>query len=133
MRIKLGFIAGVAALALAVPMTSQAWTTVASCSGSAATGASASCTKTFVCPAHTVNLRAEPGFTYRGALQVAVTDGVTTAAQDTYWVTGRIQLDGPAFTTAQFLPGATCTLTIIANAPDPEAFAGGTFFGRVEA
>ncbi|MGH2829273.1 MAG: hypothetical protein ACRDJM_02205 [Actinomycetota bacterium] len=99
-----------AVLALVVPMTGHAFTTVASCSTSAT--AINACPVTFVCPVHTVNLRAEPAFAFVGIVDITLSDSFGNSfTHSSEWFTGRIQFDGPTWTTVQMEPFATCSLS----------------------
>lgn len=111
---KLTLAAILAAMMLIAPMTGHALTKVAGCNVTAANfGVTPGCGVSFQCPAHTMNLRAIPvDFDFVGVVHIYFTDGIQVVEQDTEWVTGRIQVDGPDFTTV--LPDAygTCYMGV---------------------
>lgn len=133
---KLTLAAILAALSLIAPMTGHALTTVASCTVAAADfGTPPGCGVTFQCPNHTMNLRAIPvDFDFVGVVHIYFTDGIQVVEQDTEWVTGRIQVDGPSFTTV--LPDAygTCYMGVdTADSTIAPPLSGGSASGVAEA
>ena len=103
-----------AAVALMLPLTGHALTKVAGCNVSAANfGVVPGCGVSFLCPAHTMNLRAVPvDFDFVGIVHIYFTDGTSVVEQDTEWVTGRVQVDGPDFTTVLPVAGASCYMGV---------------------
>lgn len=133
MRRNMMLAAVLAVLALVVPMTGHAFTRIASCSSSAT--ATNACPVTFTCPVHPINLRAIPGsINFIGVVDVTVSDGTDSFTHSSEWITGRIQIDGPSFTTVQMAPFVTCTLSVTTSAGlIPSPVAGGSALGVVEA
>lgn len=139
MRVKLVIVAILAALALLAPMTGHALTEVAGCTVTAANfGVVPGCGTTFVCPVHTFNLRAVPlDFDFVGVVSIYFLDGdgITNVTQVTEWVTGRIQVDGPDFTTIlSNTPYGTCYIGVdTADSTIVPPLSGGAARGIAEA
>lgn len=111
---KLTLVVILMALALVAPMTGHALTEVAGCTVSSANfGVTPGCGASFVCPPHSINLRAIPqDFEFVGVVDIYFTDGTNVVTQTTEWMTGRIQVDGPEFTTVLPVAGASCYIGV---------------------
>ncbi|HEX9695814.1 MAG TPA: hypothetical protein VGB64_05820 [Actinomycetota bacterium] len=133
---KLTLVVILMALALVAPMTGHALTEVAGCTvASADFGVIPGCGVSFICPPHTINLRAVPAdFDFVGVVDIYFTDGVSVVTQTTEWLSGRIQVDGPEFTTVLPVAGASCYLgTDTSESTIVPPLSGGAARGTAEA